>query len=629
MQRATCLALALIAVASGAWAASTPTPTWTPTAGPTPTLSSCWVGAPACLYGYCCDTPPALFSPPCSAELNLASTFAADTMRSTVIQYIWKGLGFPTRVIGDLPGESTLLNQSVDLANIGPTGAALTNFSHMDTYREKMPSANPDNGVYATLYFNHYFPAVYATTGKWLVIINGGHAGSYTYPGDGETLRWALSNGWEALQTWMPSIGPNTGSVGMTNCGYSNTACAAYILHDQYAAWDTSTYSAERPFTEPQIVALNTILARFPGQYAGIAAIGISGGGRYVLTHAMLDPRINVTTSVTTSGWESDCTTVNGLYCGALGGSVAAGCPLTQFHPATLGGNNGWFEDEEYVIQWNLAHTGTLPGSLRLSGLDRLVLAAYPAGRQVSWAHGQFEIQGWQGIGEKISKLPVQIEAGNMDLRPPQLLIDPTSTYHQITDLYRGQTANMIKGIRVLDDVEYGTHYDGQFKPLDRVPMNRWFQGSYTYAPAGTGSTFSWTFLNVPSQTWKVSATWVASTWATNAQYQIYVNGALVASPVIDQSVGPVNFSDLAANWQNLSTSLSASGTVEVRLLQNATGPVVADAMRLEPVGTPAPTNTATPNLSVTPTPTSTPRPTMAPFSCPGAFSPTPGGPLP
>jgi uncharacterized protein (DUF1800 family) len=84
-----------------------------------------------------------------------------------------------------------------------------------------------------------------------------------------------------------------------------------------------------------------------------------------------------------------------------------------------------------------------------------------------------------------------------------------------------------------------------------------------------------------------VSATWPArANLAPDAQFTV-VNGTKPFAPVsVNQSLAPRHFHDAGTNWHNLGRPYRISGdTLEVWLSDQASGPVAADAVRIERVG--------------------------------------------
>ena len=152
--------------------------------------------------------------------------------------------------------------------------------------------------------------------------------------------------------------------------------------------------------------------------------------------------------------------------------------------------------------------------------------------------------------------------------------------------------------VRYLDDRDGGfTSTSGftsnftQTGDSGRVP----FQGSLSYAPAGTGTqTGTWTFNGLEPGQYKVSATWPGysvvngASVASNTTYTILDGTTSVGTAQVNQqsdSTGGVN--DGGTVWQDLGVFTIIGPTLAVQISDNANGTVLADGMRLERVGYP------------------------------------------
>ena len=117
------------------------------------------------------------------------------------------------------------------------------------------------------------------------------------------------------------------------------------------------------------------------------------------------------------------------------------------------------------------------------------------------------------------------------------------------------------------------------------------YDGSCRYAPAGTGQdTATWTFNGVdPAQEYQVYTTWNASSnHASNAPYTVLDGMTPLATVRMNQQYAPCDASIDGSQWQSLGVYTAASGDLVVQLSDDANGFVVANAVRLVPVETPA-----------------------------------------
>jgi prepilin-type N-terminal cleavage/methylation domain-containing protein len=104
-----------------------------------------------------------------------------------------------------------------------------------------------------------------------------------------------------------------------------------------------------------------------------------------------------------------------------------------------------------------------------------------------------------------------------------------------------------------------------------------------------TGYYAEWIFTNVPAGRYYVMATWTESAdLATNAQYVLY-DGETICTPYplpVNQQNTPGDATTTYEDrpWYKLKSQYFGSGTIKVRLNCNATGAVLADAVRIAPV---------------------------------------------
>ena len=108
---------------------------------------------------------------------------------------------------------------------------------------------------------------------------------------------------------------------------------------------------------------------------------------------------------------------------------------------------------------------------------------------------------------------------------------------------------------------------------------------------AGTGqNTATWTFAGLdPGQQYQVLATWAGdSSHASNAPYTILDGSDALATVQLNQQATPTDATIDGQAWQSAGVYSAASGTLVVRLSDDANGDVVADAIRLVAVVPPA-----------------------------------------
>ncbi len=105
----------------------------------------------------------------------------------------------------------------------------------------------------------------------------------------------------------------------------------------------------------------------------------------------------------------------------------------------------------------------------------------------------------------------------------------------------------------------------------------------YNYHAAGNGSgQATWTFANIPTGNYQVFAKWIAfSNRATNAPYTVFDGANNLGTVLVNQQAFPAGEQSNGVTWQSLGMFSTSTGTLSVRLGDNANGYVIADAIRL------------------------------------------------
>ena len=120
------------------------------------------------------------------------------------------------------------------------------------------------------------------------------------------------------------------------------------------------------------------------------------------------------------------------------------------------------------------------------------------------------------------------------------------------------------------------------------------YQGDYRIHALGAGSNQAeWTFTALANGVYTVFATWAPSDpagtlRATDAPYAVLDDVTALRTVRVNQELAPEGPSASGAVWQELGTFAVASGTLVVRLSDDADDSVVADAIRVLQVRTPA-----------------------------------------
>jgi extracellular elastinolytic metalloproteinase len=109
----------------------------------------------------------------------------------------------------------------------------------------------------------------------------------------------------------------------------------------------------------------------------------------------------------------------------------------------------------------------------------------------------------------------------------------------------------------------------------------------YDYHTAGNGSsTASYTFTGLANGSYQVLAKWIPfSNRATNAPFTILNGATPINTVLVNQQLAPAGEVSNGITWQSLGTFDTTTGTLVVRLGDNANGYIIADAIRLVPGG--------------------------------------------
>jgi len=116
-------------------------------------------------------------------------------------------------------------------------------------------------------------------------------------------------------------------------------------------------------------------------------------------------------------------------------------------------------------------------------------------------------------------------------------------------------------------------------------------QGEFRTAPAGQGNDFAtWTFTGLAPGRYLVYTTWAAAgDSATNSPYTVSDGGALEQTFLVNQQLAPGDGAAMGMAWKSLTAIQISTGTLMVRLNNQANGSVRADAVLITRSDLPAP----------------------------------------
>lgn len=189
--------------------------------------------------------------------------------RENLIDFIWKGDGFPTR----LPDS---IEQGISDKNFDD----LKNLEKIDRITVEMKHGA--NSIAYLLYPKEL-------SHNDLIIYHNGH-NDYLYDGK-KQIRFLLDRGYPVLMFSMPIAGMNSEPVIMLDGKEEK-----YVNHDKFELLESDKFSPISYFVEPIAVSLNFIDKNFG--YTNYHMIGISGGGWTTVIYPAIDQRISHATSV-------------------------------------------------------------------------------------------------------------------------------------------------------------------------------------------------------------------------------------------------------------------------------------------------------------------------------------------
>ena len=185
------------------------------------------------------------------------------TIRSSLIEYIWKDLGFPSSIPSSI---ETNINDS--------------NFSNMNNLKQiDKITINMEHDVNSIAYFFHS-----EKSNNKLIIYHQGHDGGFV---EGKkTIEFLLKNNYSVLAFSMPLLGMNNQPI----VEIPNLGKIKLESHDHFSLLDSNQFSSIKYFVEPIAVSLNYIDKNF--DFDSYYMVGISGGGWTTTLYSAIDPRI-------------------------------------------------------------------------------------------------------------------------------------------------------------------------------------------------------------------------------------------------------------------------------------------------------------------------------------------------
>ena len=191
------------------------------------------------------------------------------TIRSSLIEYIWKDLGFSSSIPSSI---ETNINDS--------------NFSNMNNLKQiDKITINMEHDVNSIAYFFHS-----EKSNNKLIIYHQGHDGGFV---EGKkTIEFLLKNNYSVLAFSMPLLGMNNQPL----VELEKEGIIKLISHNQFFYLDSNKFSSIKYFVEPIAVSLNYIDKNY--DFDSYYMVGISGGGWTTTVYSAIDERISKSFSI-------------------------------------------------------------------------------------------------------------------------------------------------------------------------------------------------------------------------------------------------------------------------------------------------------------------------------------------
>lgn len=133
---------------------------------------------------------------------------------------------------------------------------------------------------------------------------------------------------------------------------------------------------------------------------------------------------------------------------------------------------------------------------------------------------------------------------------------------------------------RIIDDGDPAFSHSAGWTNLTNTLA---YQLDYEYHTPGSGSGWAaWTFTDLPAGTYEVYAKWSQfGNRASNAPFTVYDGSTALGTTLVNQQLAPDDDYANAISWERIGTYNSSTGTLVVRVTDNANGYVIADAVRI------------------------------------------------
>jgi pimeloyl-ACP methyl ester carboxylesterase len=469
-------------------------------------------------------------------------------VRNDLIQYVWKGAGFPYQVMPQV---------TYDVPSIFRPDASypyppLPNLGRTD--RLHLPE---DYGLWSNMYL--FLPR--DNYNQRLVIWQQGHNDDLGAGGGYNLISYFLQQGYSVLASWMPLFGENALSQPIHANGCTIDPDTFDGSHDVFFCLETPTFSPMKYFLEPIAAGLNYVLPTY--QFTDVTMIGLSGGGCITTLYAALDPRVRASFP------------------------VAGSQPLNLTTPP--------YEGLGDYAQWNP------PFYAIANYYDLYIMGSYGPGRKEVQILNQYDSCCFAGVRFRVYQDYIKDAVNALGSGSFNVFLSTTNSdyQHEYTHMVSSYalTASIIHEMND-DSVQYvisgeNAYWNGGNTDRNTyattgpwVPkQNAGFGGGLDIAHPGTGNALArWQFKVTPGL-YQVAATWVAAPGqAKNAPYTIWDGDTLLNTVTVNQRRQPNDFQDADVGWTILGNFYVTGDQLVIRLSNAADGPVVANGLRIVPL---------------------------------------------
>ncbi|MDB5386215.1 MAG: Extracellular serine protease precursor [Planctomycetaceae bacterium] len=301
--------------------------------------------------------------------------------------------------------------------------------------------------------------------------------------------------------------------------------------------------------------------------------------------------------SMTSGALFTGAGTVNATLNVGAGATLAPASATTLLGTGilTVNGNVNLASGSVYTVDLNSATVGTGYDQLVINGAGNTMNitagAVLQANRSTSFSPAVgTSLKILDGVNNVTGNFTGAANAATLSLNGANFTINYNSPAGDITLTSAAASGSTSK---IIDNDGGSTTTDGS---LVLTPASAWtantvagrgFTNDLRFASGIGGTTpnatATYTFTNLTPGTYRVSATWYATTnRATNSPFTI-TGGASPLTVTVNQQNSPNGFTADGATWNDLSPSYTITGTtLTVTLGNNANGYVIADAIRIE-----------------------------------------------